>query len=256
MPALRLRRWWAKRTDPASWATERLQGHGSLSPPRSGSGRLLMQAIVTLALSFLIVFVAGGSRFAIGLAFKPMVADLGWTRGELGLAAGVYFVVTAFATYLAGRIADRANPRLLLNAGVAVSAVGIGLMGQVSQPWHALVLYGALFAIGNGALSLVPVGVIVTRSFPGRAGLVNAVVAAGISSGQLIVIAVLAAALLQIGWRSVFVWLAVGHLALIPLIIVSLPGRAAEHRTAVRASEGLSVAEAARRWQFWVLLIV
>jgi MFS family permease len=216
-----------------------------------------MPAIVILAASFAIVFVGGGSRFAVGLAFKPMVAELGWSRGQLGLAVGAYFVVTAFASYLAGRIADRASPRLLLNAGVAVSALGIGLMGLVMEPWHALVLYGVLFGLGNGALSLVPIGVVVTRAFPGRAGLVNSVVASGVSSGQLIVIAVLAAALLEVGWRSIFGWLAVAHLALVPLVIAVFPGKAA-HRAAAgaAASDGLNVREAAVKPQFWLLLAV
>ena len=47
-----------------------------------------MHPIVILIAGFLVVFVGGGTRFAIGLTLKPMVAELGWTRGELGLAIG------------------------------------------------------------------------------------------------------------------------------------------------------------------------
>ena len=54
-----------------------------------------MHPIVILIAGFLVVFVGGGARFAIGLTLKPMVDELGWTRGELGLAVGVYFVVSA-----------------------------------------------------------------------------------------------------------------------------------------------------------------
>jgi MFS family permease len=60
-----------------------------------------------LAAGFLVLFVGGGARFAIGLTFKPMVDDLGWARGDLGLAVGLYMVVSAFATFIAGRMADR-----------------------------------------------------------------------------------------------------------------------------------------------------
>ena len=56
-----------------------------------------MHPIVILMAGFLVVFVGGGTRFAIGLTLKPMVAELGWTRGELGLAVGFYFVVSAAA---------------------------------------------------------------------------------------------------------------------------------------------------------------
>ena len=175
-----------------------------------------MHPIVILIAGFLVVFVGGGARFAIGLTLKPMVADLGWSRAELGLAVGIYFVVSAVATFFAGRIVDRTSPRLLLNAGVIISAAGIGLMSLVSQPWHPVLLYGVIFALGNGATSLVPVGVMVTRAFAGRTGLVNAVIASGVSVGQLVIIAILAAVLASIGWRSIFVWLAVAQLALVP----------------------------------------
>jgi len=57
-----------------------------------------MSPTAIFAAGFLILFVGGGARFAIGLTLKPMVTDLGWQRGELGLAVAAYLVVSAFAT--------------------------------------------------------------------------------------------------------------------------------------------------------------
>ena len=37
------------------------------------------------------------------------------------------------------------SPRALLNLGVLLSAVGIGFMSLVSEPWHALLLYGLIW---------------------------------------------------------------------------------------------------------------
>ncbi len=207
------------------------------------------------AAGFLILFVSGGARFAIGLTLKPMVGELGWMRGEVGLAVLVYLAVSAVATYLAGRLADRASPRLLLNAGVAMSGVGIGLMSLVTEPWHAVLLYGIAFAVGNGMASLTPVGVMVTRAFPGRAGFANSAVISGMCVGQLVMIAALAATLAEIGWRSVFVWLGVAHLLLIPLLLLALPRRI-EGGGPVTAGGGLGVREAARTGRFWLLLAI
>jgi predicted MFS family arabinose efflux permease len=214
-----------------------------------------MHPIVILIAGFLVVFVGGGARYAIGLTLKPMVAEFGWTRGELGLAVGVYFVVSAVATYIAGRIADRTSPRLLLNAGVVISAVGIGLMSLVSQPWHPVLFYGLIFAFGNGATSLVPVGVMVTRAFATRTGFVNAVIASGVSVGQLVIIAILAAVLASIGWRSVYLWLAVVQLALVPLLLLTLPARAVR-QIATAPNDGMSVAGALRTRKLWLLLAI
>jgi len=211
-----------------------------------------MRAGLALAACFLVLFIGGGARFAIGLTFKPMVDEFGWARAELGLAVGAYMLVSALATFIAGRLADRLSPRALLIGGTGIGGIGIGLMSFVSQPWHALALYGIIFAIGNGVASLVIVGVIVMRMFPGRAGLANALAISGMSVGQLLMIAVLASVLVQIGWRSVFVWIAVAHFALLPLLI-ALPGRGgAQSVEALRPS--LSLREAARKRQFWLLL--
>ncbi len=205
-----------------------------------------------LAAGFLVLLVGGGARFAIGLTFKPMVDELGWLRGDLGLAVGLYMVVSAGATFLAGRLADRMGPRALLAAGTVLGGIGIGLMTFVAAPWHAMLLYGLVFAIGNGAASLTTVGVMVTRAAPQRAGLANAVAISGQSAGQLIMISALAAVLVQIGWRSVFAWLAAAHLLLMPLFLLALPGGGQPSAHAPPAGE--SVRSAARTRQFWLLL--
>ena len=138
-----------------------------------------MPVALVLAGGFLVLFVSGGARFSIGLTLKPMVDDLGWLRSDLGLAVGLYMVVSAFATFIAGRLADRLGARAILGAGTVVGGIGIGLMCLVSAPWQAMLLYGVIFAIGNGAASLTTVGVMVTRAVPGRAGVANAFVISG-----------------------------------------------------------------------------
>jgi predicted MFS family arabinose efflux permease len=212
-----------------------------------------MRAALALAAGFLVLLIGGGARFAIGLTFKPMVDEFGWARGELGLAVGAYMLVSAVVTFLTGRLADRFSPRALLVVGMVIGGAGIGLMSLVSQPWHALALYGVVFAIGNGAASLVIVGVIVMRIYPGRAGLANAVAISGMSVGQLLMIAVLASVLVQIGWRSVFVWIGIAHLALLPLLI-ALPGQGGAQAAGEAPRASLSLREASRSRQFWLLL--
>ena len=218
---------------------------------------LRTNAALVLAAGFLLLFVSGGARFAIGLTLKPMVDEFGWGRSELGGAVGVFQVVSAICMFVSGRLVDRISLRAVLQGGVVVSAIGIGLMSLVSAPWHALLLYGVVFAIGNGAVSMTPVGVMVTRAFPERTGLANAIVMSGMSFGQLVMIAVLAVVLAGIGWRSVFLWLGVAHLLLLPIVFACVPGsQAASARRAAPPAEGLSPRAAARTRQFWLLLVI
>jgi len=212
-------------------------------------------AMLPLLAGFLVLFVGGGARFAIGLTFKPIVDHFNWDRSDLGLSVAAFQVVSAVTMFLAGYVADRTGPRPILIAGMLMGAVGIGLMAVIAAPWHAFVLYGVIFAIGNGAASVIPVGVMVTRAFPNRAGLANSVVISGLSLGQLVIIGSLAAVLVTWSWQSVFVMLGVAHLAIVPLLFWTIP-RAQAGPIASQPSEGMSVAEAARTRNFWMLLAV
>jgi len=210
---------------------------------------------MVLAAGFLVVLIGGGARFAIGLTLKPIVDELGWPRSDVGLAVGLYFVVTAFATFWAGKLADRMSLRMLLAGGLVISGISVGMMGWMNAPWHALVLYGIVFAAGNGAISTVPVGVMVTRAFTGRTGLANAVVLSGITVGQLVIIMAFTAVLAAIGWRSVFFWLGVLHLVLLLVVMPVIPD---ERRAIARAAEapqaGMDLRAAARTRQFWLFI--
>ena len=111
-------------------------------------------------------------------------------------------------------------------------------MSLISQPWHALLLYGVVFAIGNGAASLVIVGVIVMRAYPGRAGLANAVAISGMSVGQLLMMAMLAPVMVQVGWRWVFIWIGdrASRAAAADARAAGTRGRAAGRRGAARGA--------------------
>jgi MFS family permease len=215
------------------------------------------RAGLVLAAGFLVAFIGGGARFALGLTLRPVVDEFNWPRSDLGIAVFVYFVVTAVFTYFAGRLADRFSLRLIMGGGIVLSGLGIGLMGLMSQPWHAIVLYGVVFAIGNGGISTTTVGVMVTRAMPGNAGLVNAVAVSGVTFGQLVMIAGLAVVLAAVGWRSVYYWLALAHVVLLVLLLPIIPGRAAAAAHAAGPLvAGMSLREAARTKQFWLLAIV
>src|SRR4029077_4685124 len=56
-----------------------------------------------------------------------------------------------------------------------------------------------------------------------------------------------------IGWRSVYIWLAVAQFALVPLLLFAIPSQG-QQQTAAMPREGLTAAEAARTAKFWLLL--
>ena len=217
---------------------------------------IITSAELVLTAGFFVLFIGGGARFVVGLTLRPIVDDLGWGRSELGLAVALFQVVSAAAMFVAGHLADRADPRLVLGGGLLVSGIGIGLMSVMAAPWHALALYGVVFALGTGAASMAPVGVMVTRAFPKRTGIANAVVMSGMSVGQLLMIATLAAVLMTVSWRSVYLWIGVAYLALVPPVIGAIPKTTAVQEKAARPIGGAGVIEAARSRQFWLLIAI
>jgi predicted MFS family arabinose efflux permease len=218
-----------------------------------------MNRFVTLAVGFMILFVGGGARFAIGLVLKPMTEELDISRSTLGLAVAAYLLVTSASMFLAGRLADKLEPRLVLVGGLLVSAVGMGLMCVLSQAWQVFAFFGVIFAIGNGVASITPVSLLVSRAFPNRAGLANGVVSAGMSAGQLVIIGLFAVILAHFGWRSVFFWGALAHMALLPLVFWAVPPLTvgAAVATAMReraAGNSLTLRASARTRRFWLLI--
>ena len=103
--------------------------------------RFQFAGAATLAIAFIVLFVGGGARNAIGLVLKPMAESFAWERGTLGAVVALFFFVSASCIFFAGHLADRFSMRAILSGGLLVAALGIGLMSFVSEPWHALLLY-------------------------------------------------------------------------------------------------------------------
>ena len=219
---------------------------------------LKSKAGLAVGAGFLVLFIGGGARFAIGLTLRPMVEELHWARGEIGGTVALFQVVTAFAMFFAGRAADRMSLRLILVGGLAVCGVAIGLMGFVTQPWQAFWLYGVIFGLANGTASVIPVSVMVTRAMPARAGFANGVAMAGMSLGQLVIVAALAAVLVTTDWRQVFFWLGAIHALFLAALAPMIPGAAAHGRAeaAMAPRAGMTLAAALRTRQFWLLVAV
>lgn len=218
--------------------------------------RLAHPAAIALLVAFLVLAVGGGTRFVIGLTLKPIDAELGGGRGTLGSAVALFLFVSAVFMFISGRLADRFSLRLVLAAGVLVAGVGIALMAFATATWQIVVLFGGLYAVGNGLANIGPIAVMLARLFPGRTGVANAIAFSGMSAGQLVTIAALSVVLAGSGWRSVYVWVALAHLVLLPLVLLAVPsaegpGQAAAEKH--QATGGATLGQAMRTPHYWLL---
>jgi MFS family permease len=218
--------------------------------------RISKNSLAIVAIGFTVLFLSGGTRNAIGLVLKPMVETFGWERSALGEAIALSLFVSALCVFFSGHLADRISMSVILGVGLFVSAISIGLMSLVTEPWHVLLLYGVAFAVGNGIASIAPVGVMISRQFSDRVGIANSIAISGMGFGQLVIIAALAAVLVGLGWQSVFLSLGFLYLILAPLVLWAVHGKSAGPALVADQTSlsGLSFREALRTRYFWLLL--
>ena len=175
---------------------------------------------VILITACVLLFFNNGSRFAFSVLLKPMEEDLRWSRGSLSLAATMFMIVSSVTMPVVGQLADKYGFRATLLATTVLASVGLGLVGSVDQKWQLFLLYGGMFAVGNGGTSISPIGVMVSLWHRNGRGMANSVAIAGGAVGQLVMISLLSSLLLDLGWRwayRIFAFAVIG--ATLPLIL-------------------------------------
>lgn len=218
---------------------------------------------------------AGLNNIAMGVVFKPISEDLGWSRS---LTAGGVAAGTIGAGLLApflGRVADRLGPRLLLPGGAVVVGALTLALSRVTEPWQFYAAYVPARALGQTLLfGVVPVTAVANwfqRRRPRAMGLLAMSIPFGASTlalGYQVLIG-------RFGWRAAFV--ALGALLWIALVVPGalllrrrpedvglapdgLPPAAAEApmRGATRAAHmehRWTFAEASRTAALWLLAV-
>lgn len=182
--------------------------------------RRINYAWIIVATGFTVLFFSSGSRFAFGLLLKPMSEDLELSRSALSLAATCFMIVGAVTMPFVGGLVDRFSVRAVIAIAVVIASVGIGLMGLAQTQWQVLLLYGIIFAIGNGGSSVGPIGVMISRWFERGRGAATSAAMSGNAIGQLIIITVLATTLTGADWRYGYIALGiVSFVIVVPLVI-------------------------------------
>ena len=184
--------------------------------------RRINYAYVILATGFAVLFFSSGARFAFGLLLKPMSEDLELSRSALSLAATCFMIVGALTMPFVGRLVDSFSVRRVVSIAVIIASAGIGLMGFAQTQWQVVLLYGIIFAIGNGGSSVGPIGVMISRWFERGRGTATSAAMSGNAIGQLIIITALASALVHIGWRNACIALGVVTLLIVVPLVLAL----------------------------------
>jgi MFS family permease len=233
--------------------------------------RSLHPAWIVLGALTICMMAASGLRAGFGVYIKPMEGEFGWSRGGLSGAAALSLLVLGSVGPLVGRLADRWGPRRVIAISLVVLSAGAMGSAYITSLWQVYATVGVLMAIGSGGLALATGSAVVARWFDTRRGLVMGIAAGAMSAGQLVVIPLAAALTLWFGWRASYFWLGLSVLAVaLPLGAwlvrndpeeigrrpygATGPTRTVAEAAAIQRAGRVSLSEAGRFSQFWLLM--
>ena len=212
----------------------------------------------------------GSMVVAFGIFFPFMAESLGWSRGLLASATVVARITSAAAAPVIGRSIDRRGPRVFVLLGGVAVAGGAALLALTRSPWQLFLVYGVLMALGGVALGQLNADSTVAKWFIRRRGRALAFSTMGMSAAGVVLPLPLAFLIVNLGWRSAWIWLGVFVIGL-ALIVAPLMRRRPEDYDMVPdgagdadADEGgsgrieeisLTAREAMRTPAFWLLLV-
>jgi MFS family permease len=139
----------------------------------------------TTAAAGAIVMMTLGSVYSWSIFTEPLIAAFGWSNTTTTLAFGVAIFCVGIGAVIGGRWQDRAGPRPVTLAGVALWGIGNILMGLGTPTfgaWWMYLTYGVIGGLGVGMGYVTPVATVI-KWFRSNRGLAGGVVVTGFGLG-------------------------------------------------------------------------
>jgi len=167
-----------------------------------------------LAASFLILFLSSGARFTVGIAFKPLIAEFGWSRSSVSLAVFLNMAVYSLSVIATGKLYDRFGPKWVIVTSTILVSSGYMLIALTQTLWHFLVLYGVVAALGLGGTTVPIFAALMSKWFEKRRGLTISLALSGNCLGQFALVPLFSTLITDYGWRASHLWIGLMMLVL------------------------------------------
>lgn len=221
---------------------------GELAAPRAHN--------IAILLGFVLGFVGMAHRSGFGVLYPAVVADQGWSVGEVTNAFSYGMLIYAPAAVLTGQFVDRVGVRATMLLGIVMLVLGLLLTGLARESSQFVAVYAVTVGVGANFVGYIPMIKLMSLRAGARLGFGLGVFNAGQGIGALVVTPVLQLLVNSAGWRLGFAALAaLALVTLAPLTLAGAPGRA-EHRAQAHAAPGQELAGIWRAPHFWLVLLV
>ncbi len=222
--------------------------------------------IIVLA-CFLIQGIGLGAFLAFGVFFKPLLAEFGWSRATISGASSLAFLLMGFLGILAGNLNDKFGPRIVMAVTGVFYGSGHFLLSQLNSVWQLYLFFGLVVGIGLSSIDVIALTT-TARWFVRRRGMMTGLVKVGTGAGQLVMPLLASIFIIDYGWRYAYIFIGIIVLVFVigsgqllrrdPGQMGQLPDGGREPATGqLDLSEGgLSLQEALRSGQFWMVCII
>lgn len=174
--------------------------------------------LIVLICGSVAVMLSFGIRQNFGLYTAPISATLGWGREPYTFAAALQILIWGITTPFAGFIADKYGPARVLAIGSMLYATGLVLMSAMTEPIHATLSIGFVLGFAASMTGFPIVLAVIGRvAPPSRRTIYLGIASALGSSGQLFLVPIGQVFILEYGWQSSLLILAVLAALIIPL---------------------------------------
>lgn len=163
---------------------------------------------VIVAVSFITLFLALGTRFSFGIFYVAILREYGWGRGETAGAYSLAMIVHASFALVTGFLIDRVSPRRLFPLGATLLALGLIAASRITTIWHLYLCFGVVIAMGINSIGFGPHMALIPRWFIQKRGLASGLTLSGIGTGALVLVPLTEFVIESMGWRSAFLILA------------------------------------------------
>jgi OFA family oxalate/formate antiporter-like MFS transporter len=220
----------------------------------------------TIAIAGVFLQIALGAVYAWSVFRVPLSKQFGWSISEVTLTFTISIFVLGFAAFFGGLWMNRKGPRVVALAGATLYGVGVFLASfSANKLWWLYLSYGFIGGLGLGFSYIVPVAVLV-KWFPDRRGLITGIAVGGFGAGALITAPVATRLIQSVGVLPTFAYLGVAYfiVATIAALFMQNPPEGwqpegwtpSAKQTSHRATHDFILAEALKRWQWWVLWLI
>lgn len=232
--------------------------------PRGGSPGL-RGTLVALAALIGTFATTPGQTVGVSAFIDPIATDLGLARDSVLMLYSVGTFLGILTAPAIGRLVDRFGPRRLIVPVVLALAGACGVMSLAWGAWSVAVGFVLLRATAIAGLSLVS-SQMVNLWFDRFRGRVTALALMGLALGGLVVPPFAEAVMRADGWRSAYLALGAGVLAIMLPVGLALYrdrpedpssrdfGRARLADPSRPSADGLTLGQAARTTVFWYLI--